>query len=205
MKKTELVLILDRSGSMVSMQAEAEAGLNRFITEQRAASAQANDRVKVTFARFDDEYELVHDRIALDDIPDLRLEPRSLTALLDAVGKTVTHLKAWNDRNVIVVIVTDGLENASHEWKLAAVRDLIKDREALGWSFIFMGANIDAFAEGGALGVRGAAVMDYAGTAEGNQVAYASLSSNVTRSRVTGTAATFNEDEQEAGAATKTP
>lgn len=146
----DITIIMDRSGSMISCAQEAENGLNRLIEEQKAQPGDCN----FTFIQFDDQYEVVCDGIPIKDAPKIELMPRGMTALNDAVGKTINTIGARlsampeDERPglVMVVIVTDGHENASHEFNTAAVKALItQQQDKYNWQFTFLGANQDAF------------------------------------------------------------
>lgn len=163
---TDITVILDRSGSMASIHADAEGGLNTFINEQKSTEGDAN----FTLVQFDDKYDIVHDGIKIDDVPHCTLTPRGSTALLDAVGKTINTLgerlakTPESDRPglVVVVIVTDGGENASHEFNRAQIQAMIEhQQEKYDWEFVYLGANQDAFAEAHAMGINMANVSNY--------------------------------------------
>jgi len=157
---TEIVIILDRSGSMASMQEDMEGGLNSFVAEQRLMEGNAN----LTLVQFDHEHELVHDRINIVETPTICLIPRGCTALLDAVGRTLCAQleKIPHDHSCVVIICTDGHENASQEFSKAQVLSLIENcRTKRDWQFIFLGANQDAFSEAGGIGIRGSRAINY--------------------------------------------
>ncbi len=143
---TEIIVILDRSGSMETMEKDMEGGLKQFIKDQQAMKGRAN----LTLIQFNDEYEMVYDSTGICTIEDIDIVPKGNTALLDAIGKTLDRLR-WNNRT-ICVIITDGLENASVEYTKSQVSELIKFKEKLGWKFIYLGANQDAIQEGGSIG-----------------------------------------------------
>jgi hypothetical protein len=159
-KLTEMVFVLDRSGSMSGLENDTIGGFNGFIQKQ----AELGD-TKLTTVLFDDRYELLHDGM---DAKGVRLTEgeyftRGCTALLDAVGKTIDDVGNRLDRTpeekrpgkVIFVITTDGLENASAVYTYDMVQERIKrQREIYQWEFIFMGANIDVAGESGKLGIR---------------------------------------------------
>ena len=181
-ERSDIIVILDRSGSMQTRRADHEGGLRSFLAD---AQRLAGD-VRLTFVRFDshDPCEVVLDAVPVADIrPDmLTLIPRGGTPLLDAVGETLTRYAAKCGEATTVVIITDGEENESRSWKKGAVQDLIKAREAAGWRVLYLGANVDAFAEAGALGVSRATTLDFANTRGGTASAYHLLSQNVSQS-----------------------
>jgi len=155
---THLYFLLDRSGSMASIKAETEAGFDAFIAEQRTAAG----RCQVTLAQFDNEFEQVYAALPVAQVPPLHLVPRGTTALLDSIGRLVTtageRLAALPEHErpgtVIVGIMTDGHENASHEWSFGAIRALIEQQtKVYSWEFLYMGADQDAIEVGARLGV----------------------------------------------------
>lgn len=156
---TRLVFLLDRSGSMRSIKSDVEGGFAAFIDEQRAADGEC----AVTLAQFDHQYEVVYQAVPLAEVPPLDLRPRGRTALLDAMGRLITSLKAELDAlaedqrpgTVIVSIMTDGHENASREWTHPAIKALVeRQTNEHDWQFLYMGADQDAIEVGARLGVR---------------------------------------------------
>lgn len=149
--RTELVFILDRSGSVAGLEKDTIGGFNAMLDKQKDAAGKAT----VTTVLFNQDTEILHDRIPLDGVAPITGQDYSvggLTALLDAVGQTI--LKTDNAlaktaekhraSKVLVVITTDGMENASREFSDQLVRELIEERKGQGWEFLFLGANIDA-------------------------------------------------------------
>jgi uncharacterized protein YegL len=164
---TDITLVIDRSGSMTSCQLEAQNGINHFIEEQKAQDSEC----LFTLVQFDTEYEFVENGTPIADVKPYTLEPRGMTALNDAVGRAITETGsrlaaiAEEDRPglVIFVVVTDGLNNASHEFTAEQVRGMIEKQEKkYSWKFLYLGANQDAFKEGGKLGVRAGCTTNYA-------------------------------------------
>ena len=197
--KTELVCLIDRSGSMQSTREDAQGGFNQFISDQKKLGLPC----KVTLHQFDNYFETVWERQNLVNVGEYVLKPRGGTALLDALGRTINMMSPKPDRNVIVVVVTDGGENASCEFSLAQIKSMVEAKQALDWSFVFIGAGIDAFAHGATLGFHSASTMAVADSSFGYRTAYAGLSNTVTRSRLAGTAAEFNEEEIDLAESTK--
>ena len=165
---TDISVLLDRSGSMHAIKTDTEGGFAAFIEEQKKTPG----RCQVTLAQFDDQYEVVYSDQPLASVPALHLQPRGSTALLDAIGRLITSTgerlaampEADRPGSVIVVIMTDGLENASREFTGAAVKGLIAEQsEKYGWTFVYLGANQDAIAVGESLGVNRDRSMTYAG------------------------------------------
>lgn len=183
---TDITLVVDRSGSMQDIREDAEGGVNAFIEEQAREPGEA----LLTLVQFDTEYEFVHTGVPLGDVPKYRLVPRSMTALLDAVGRAINETDdrlarldvAEKPGLVLFVITTDGLENSSVEFTKSQVREMVKRKqEEHDWHFTFLGANQDAFEEAGGLGVHamGAANVNI----NKMYAAYGSTSSKVARMR----------------------
>ncbi len=179
---TDITVVMDRSGSMESIKSEAENGLNVFVDEQKALPGEA----LFTLVQFDNEYEFIHTAIPIKDVPKCKLLPRAATALLDAVGRAInatgSRLSAMAEADrpglVVFVILTDGHENASREFTRAQIKSMIElQSKTYGWQFTYLGANQDAFAEAGGIGIRAAASLNFVGANAG--AAYASASSNV--------------------------
>jgi hypothetical protein len=162
---TNIVMILDRSGSMTGQQSDVIGGFNSFVSSCRDANL-AN--CTVTYVRFDNEIERVFTE-ELANVPKLNealYQPRGSTALLDAVGQSVSPISDQPDDRYIVVTFTDGHENASREWTKEKVSELLREREALGnWTFAFFGADIDAWAQGGGMGYGAGNAKSYAKSA----------------------------------------
>lgn len=160
--KTELVFILDRSGSMNDMAEDTISGFNSMIEKQKKENGEA----LVTTVLFDHERSLIHDRLPLKDVPPLTEKEyftRGSTALLDAVGNTIHHIVSIHryarpedvPEKTMFVITTDGLENASRYYTYQEIRHMIEhEKEKYGWEFIFLGANIDAIREAARFGIR---------------------------------------------------
>lgn len=163
---TDLTIVLDRSGSMQACRADAEGGLNAFVEKQKKEPGQC----WFTLVQFDTEYEFVHRAKNIHDVPPHKLQPRGSTALLDAVGRAIVETgvrlrdMAEHDRPglVIMVVITDGQENSSHEYTKAKIKEMIEHQtNVYKWQFTFLGANQDAFAEAGAMGFQANAVANY--------------------------------------------
>lgn len=164
---THLYVLLDRSGSMQSIKSDVEGGFAAFVAEQQAAPGTC----RVTLAQFDDHYEVVYRDRDVHAVPPLALQPRSRTALHDAMGRLVTEAGAalaalpeeQRPGTVLVAVMTDGLENASREWDAAAVKALVEQQtDQWGWQFLYMGADQDAIEVGASLGVAPEHSMTYA-------------------------------------------
>lgn len=181
----DILVILDRSGSMQDAKSDHEGGLRSFVEDQRGLDGD----VRFTLVQFDTQNpcEIVYDRTPIADVKDVLLIPRGGTPLLDAVGRAVSHLRAElpPNENVVVLVITDGEENDSHEWTKDRVKSLVAELEGKGWSFLFLGANVDAFAEAAAIGISATTSLGFsnAGGAGTVGAAYAATSSNILHSR----------------------
>ena len=185
MKKnlTELVFILDRSGSMAGLEADTIGGFNAMIEKQRGEPGEA----VISTVLFDNETEVIHDRVSLDRVPALtekEYDVRGCTALLDAVGGAIHHIgnvhkyAREEDRpeKTLFVITTDGLENASCRYTYDKVKAMIeRQRERYGWEFLFLGANIDAAREAARFGIRADCAADYHADSMGTEAVYESV------------------------------
>lgn len=169
---TEIIVLLDRSGSMDSIRGDMEGGFDSFVREQRAVPGDC----RVSLFQFDDQWEKVYESLLLSKVPPLKLVPRDRTALLDAMGKTIMSVGGRYERiseeerpgKVVFMTITDGKENASREWSKKAVFDKVKHQQNVySWQFAFLGANIDSWGTARDLGIQGAAVMDYQANAQG--------------------------------------
>ena len=186
MKKnlTELVFIIDRSGSMGGLESDTIGGFNSMLKEQQALEGDA----VVTTVLFDDQYELLHDRIDIRAVAPLTDEDytvRGSTALLDAIGRTINKIREVQKRTaedyradkVMFVIITDGCENSSREYSADRIKNRIeRQKEKYGWEFVFFGANMDAVMEAGKLGISADRAQNYHANAVGTVTAWAAMS-----------------------------
>lgn len=185
MKPVEIVVIVDKSGSMQNLRADVVGGFNTFVEEQKKLPGEA----VLTLVQFDTAYAVPIDRQPVKAIGPLTLEnylPGGSTALLDAVGKAVTALRdrTTKDDKAIVCIMTDGEENASTEFKKADIKSLIDSMtKERGWQFVFVGANQDSFHEAGQLGISAQATSNFAPTAAGTRAAYSLMTESATSYR----------------------
>jgi len=201
---THIAVLLDRSGSMGAVKDETISGFNYFLQEQKAAG----DNASFTLVQFDSEStDVVHEARPVRDVPDLNqdtYQPRGSTPLLDALGSTISSTgktlaaipEANRPNKVVFVIITDGEENASHKFTKNQVKEMIDHQtEKYNWQFIFLGANQDAFAEAGAVGIAMAQAANYAPAH--TRMAFRGTSANVANYRRTGMAASLEySDEQ---------
>lgn len=184
MKKIlECVFILDRSGSMSGLEADTIGGFNAMVEKQKK---EQGDEVIMSTILFDHETEVLHNRVSIQDIQPLTqkdYQVRGTTALLDAVGGAIEHVKkvhrflgkADAPEKVLFVITTDGLENASYRYSYETIKSLISQQQELGWEFIFLGANIDAYAEARRFGVKERNVSNFMHDDAGVDASYRSL------------------------------
>lgn len=180
-KYDEVICILDRSGSMSACWDQSIKGLNSFLFEQK----KLNKPCKISFVMFDDQYELPYNRIDLEAAIDFTREtyvPRGMTALYDAIGKTISTfeptIKSESKKisNVIVAILTDGMENASQEYTRSTVAELIERKTKEGWKFLYLGANQDAFAVSASINISNHYTRCYVGTQQLGVTGYADMS-----------------------------
>ena len=180
--QTELVFILDRSGSMAGLESDTIGGFNGMLTQHRSEGGD----VLVSTVLFDHEHEVVHDRVRIADVPALTSKEyytRGCTALLDAMGDAIHHIKNVHkyarpeDRpaRTMFIITTDGMENSSTRYTADQVRAMVKQQEEAGWAFVFLGANIDAVEVAGGLGIRPEFAAEFACDAAGVRENFASL------------------------------
>ena len=180
---TEVVFILDRSGSMSGLEADTIGGFNSLIRKQRKEEGEAI----VSTVLFDDACDVIHDRVPIAKVENLTEETyfvRGCTALLDAVGGAIHHIgnvhkyAREEDRpeKTLFVITTDGLENASRRYTYDKVKAMIeRQREKYGWEFLFLGANIDASREAARFGIRADCAADYHADSIGTEAVYESV------------------------------
>ena len=193
MKKnlTELVMILDRSGSMGGLENDTIGGYNSMLKKQRETEGE----VLVSTVLFDNETEVLHDRVPLEKVPEITEKDyyvRGCTALLDAIGGAVHHIvnvhkyAREEDRpeKTIFVITTDGMENASRNYSYARVKQMVeRQKEKYGWEFLFLGANIDAIETAGRFGITADRAVRYKSDRVGTALNYEVLSDAVKEMR----------------------
>lgn len=186
MKKnlTELVFILDKSGSMAGLERDTIGGFNAMLEKQKALDGQC----RITTVLFDNRYELLHDRTDIRAVRPITAKEYHVggsTALLDAVGKTI-HKIATAQKNtaepfragkVMLVIITDGEENASREYSAAEVKEAIqRQKSRYGWEFIFLGANMDAVETAGRFGIDAGRAANYVPDSQGTALNFRAMS-----------------------------
>ena len=179
---TEIVFILDRSGSMAGLEADTIGGFNALVEKQKAEPGEA----LISTVLFDNFSEVIHDRVPLSRIQPMTRKDyyvRGCTALLDAVGDAIHHIGIVHryirpeDRpeKTLFVITTDGMENASRRYTYDRVRSMIEEKKALGWEFLFLGANIDAAREAARFGIGQDYAVDYLADSMGTANVYTSV------------------------------
>lgn len=197
MKKglTELAFILDKSGSMSGLEADTIGGYNSMLAKQQAIEGQCH----ITTVLFDNNYELLHDRIdlkAVSAITEKEYQVGGSTALLDAIGRTINKISnaqqhtadGYRAEKVMFVIITDGEENSSHEYSADKVKTLIeRQKTKYNWEFIFLGANIDAIQTAGQFGIAPDRAVDYLADSEGTDLNFKVMSAAVAIFREVGT------------------
>ena len=188
---TEIVFILDRSGSMSGLELDTIGGFNSLIRKQQKEEGEAY----VSTVLFDDHTEVLHDRIDIRNVKPMTENEyyvRGCTALLDAVGGAIHHIgnvhkyAREEDRpeKTLFIITTDGMENASRKYSYSKVRDMIqRQKDKYGWEFLFLGANIDAVAEADRLGIDADRAVNYECDSVGTEVNYRVLSEAVMKVR----------------------
>lgn len=181
---TELVFILDRSGSMSGLEKDTVGGFNSMISKQKTEDGEA----LVSTVLFDNKSVVIHDRIPLDDVPPMTEKEyftRGCTALLDALGDAIHHIGNIHKyarredvpEKTLFVITTDGFENASRRYDYDTVRAMIeRQKEKYGWDFLFLGANIDAVAEARRFGIDADRAVDYKCDEEGTALNFSVIS-----------------------------
>ena len=183
--KADITIILDRTGSMEPIRDDTIGGFNRFVEDQKLGPGEC----LMTLVQFDSQepFEMVYRAVSVKDVKPITREtyvPRAATPLLDAIGRGINDTgkrlseveEAERPGKVIFVVITDGLENASKEFKKATIKEMVeRQREVYKWEFVFLGANMDAIQEGQAMGMAAAASLTVTPDAAGAKAAYASL------------------------------
>lgn len=187
--KTHIAIVLDRSGSMQTIEAATIGGFNEFINVQRQAPGEAT----VTLVRFDDRYEIDYNFMDLREVPPLRtLQTRGMTALYDAIGRTINEVGQQLARmpeherpgRVVFVIITDGQENKSTRFNRQQIAEMTRRQtEQYNWQFVYLGANQDAIETATSLGMNGNLAATFKGTSRSMQAAFSATAQNISSYR----------------------
>lgn len=184
---TELVFILDRSGSMSGLESDTIGGFNAMIAKQKKEDGEAY----VSTILFDNVSEVLYDRVSLKEIPKMTAKDytvRGCTALIDAIGGAIKHIRNIHKyarpedvpAHTMFIITTDGQENASHRFSSDEVKKMIEhQKEEYGWEFLFIGANIDAVETAAKFGIDRNRAVNYTADSEGTQLLYETLSAPI--------------------------
>lgn len=190
-KITEMVFILDRSGSMAGLEQDTIGGFNSMINRQKAEDGKAY----VSTVLFDDYMDVVYDRVPIEKVEKMtenQYYVRGCTALIDAIGCAVNHIGNIHKYarpedvpdNTVFVIITDGEENASRKYSSDKVKKMIEHKKSkYGWEFLFIGANIDAVETAGKFGINADRAVNYHADAMGTQIVYEAVNQAVTCAR----------------------
>lgn len=188
---TEVVFILDRSGSMSGLEADTIGGFNSMIAKQKKEEGEAY----ISTVLFDDTCEVLYDRVPVNKVEpmnDNQYYVRGCTALLDAIGGAIHHIgnvhkyAREEDRpeKTLFIITTDGMENASHQYSYEKVKEMVeRQKEKYGWEFLFLGANIDAIDVAGKFGIDSNRALNYVSDHKGTQLNYEVLNKTVSEFR----------------------
>jgi hypothetical protein len=199
---TDITIVLDRSGSMQSVREDTIGGYNSFVESQAKLPGHAS----ISLVQFDDQYEVVYAGVDCKAVKPMRAEnfvPRGSTAMLDAIGRTINATgarlaamaEADRPAKVVMVVLTDGEENASKEFTRAQVKMMVtRQRELYSWEFVFLGANQDAIFTAATIGVPAASSLSYAADAKGTEAVFASTSAYLGNVRSCGVGSFEAED-----------
>ena len=199
---TELVFILDRSGSMGGLESDTIGGFNSMLIKQQEEPGECH----ITTVLFDDNYEMLHDRINIKAVKQITAKEyfvRGSTALLDAIGKTINKIgsvqkntaEEYRADKVLFIITTDGMENASREFDYAKIKSMIEHQKSkYNWEFIFLGANIDAVDVADRIGIAKNRAQNFHNDSEGVALNFSVLSKTVAMFRKSPADATLADD-----------
>ncbi len=187
---TEVVFIIDESGSMHGLEGDTVGGFNSTVDKQKKLEGEC----LVSTVMFNIRSRVIHDRVNIRDIKEMTSAdycPSGSTALIDALGDSIRHIKMVHryireedvPSKTMFVITTDGMENASRKYSLSEVKKMIEERKEKGWEFVFLAANIDAAETARSYGIDADSCVDYVNDAEGNAIKYACMSEAITSVR----------------------
>lgn len=176
--------LVDRSGSMASIKSDTEGGLSSFVKEQQESLAPG-EQIETWLAEFDNEYTMVHKEVPVADFPEYTLHPRGMTALMDSMYRFIQDIGSNLEQRpeeerpgkVMIVTLTDGMENSSREVTATVLKDAVRDQEErYSWDFVFLGANIDAVEVGAQFGMKAGKSMTYGANASGVASTFSAVS-----------------------------
>ena len=184
MTRTNIHFVLDRSGSMWETLNDTIGGFNTFVESQKQ---DVNGECTMSLHQFDHEYETIYTNKPITEVDLLNTKtfvPRGQTALVDAIGRTISNASSsTDDVKIIVVILTDGEENSSKEFRYDTISKMIQGKEKDGWEFVFLGANQDAIKTAAGLGIKQNSAMTYNQTPQNVRACFSGLSSAISRAR----------------------
>ena len=203
MKKTiDIVVVLDRSSSMESIKSETISGFNKFVKAQKETGLKAN----FTLVQFDHEYEVIYKHLPIKEVPKLTKNtfvPRGVTALLDAIGKTIKTTRTYQKQNsnkeyqTIFVIITDGEENASVDYSRDQIfKKITKMQKKHQWEFVFLAANQDAIATAGLFGISAKKAIRFAADKVGTEDVFESVSNKMVDALYCNKPIAFTEEDR---------
>ena len=185
-RSTELVFILDKSGSMSGLERDTIGGFNAMLTKQRGIEGACT----ITTVLFNDAYDIIHDRLPIEEVGPITEQEYSVggsTALLDAIGLSIRKIekvqKYTKAQQVLVVIITDGEENSSSVYSIQTIKSMIEAKRAQNWEFVFLGANIDAITTASHFGIAENRAQNFHADTEGIQVNFSSVSETISKVR----------------------
>ena len=187
---TEVVFIIDESGSMYGLEKDTVGGFNSTVDKQKKLKGEC----LVSTVMFNTRSRVIHDRVnikSIEKMTDNDYRPSGSTALIDALGDSIRHIKMVHryireedvPSKTMFVITTDGMENASRKYSLSEVKKMIEERKENGWEFVFLAANIDASETARSYGIDADCCVDYVNDAEGNAIKYACMCEAITSVR----------------------
>ena len=185
---THITVILDRTGSMEAIRDDTIGGFNTFLQQQKEETGKAT----LTLVQFDaqDPYEVIHKFKPIADVPALDRRtyvPRAATPLLDAMGRGINDLeksladmkKGESPKRIVLVIITDGKENSSREFKKSQIEKMVRQKTEEGWQFVFLSADLDAVQDALATGVHASSLMSFDKTSQGTSAVWVSTSERI--------------------------
>ena len=205
--KTEIVIVLDRSGSMASIKKDIEGGFKTFLDKQKTLAGEAF----ITLYQFDTQYEKVYEAKNIQEINEIKIVPRGGTALIDALGRAIAEtgerfnktLESERAESVIVLVLSDGEENSSREFTMEKLKESVKHQESIyNWKFIFLGCNFDAIKAGAGYGLSRGSTLNFVATAAGIDASFNAVGNATSFYRSsTSKSASYDFSDAERGAA----